>query len=90
MSTPLRIRQLQIFPLAIPMRLRFEHAAAARATADPIVVRLSAASPHAHHVGHGETLARAYVTGESVETVIEDLQQVFVPLLRQKAGWRWR
>lgn len=83
MSTPLRIRQIQIIPLAIPLRFHFEHAAASRAESDPVIVRLSAASPFAHHIGYGETLAREYVTGESTASVIDDIQEVFVPLLRE-------
>ena len=79
--TPLRIRSLKIFQLAIPLRLRFEHAAATRDTADPVVVQLSPASPFAHQTGYGETLARAYVTGESVSSVIEDIQDLFAPRL---------
>ncbi|NLG42285.1 MAG: hypothetical protein GX547_03490, partial [Phycisphaerae bacterium] len=63
--TPLNIRNVRIFRLAIPMRLRFDHAAAVREVADPIVLQISAAAPYAHYVGYGETLARTYVTGES-------------------------
>ena len=81
MNTPLRIRRVQVFPLAIPMRLRFEHAAASRAVADPVVVRLTAEAPHTQHVGHGETLARRYVTGETVETVRDDVTELFAPHL---------
>lgn len=70
-------------PLAIPMRITFEHAAASRSTADPIVVRLTAANPFAEHVGYGETLARPYVTGESVETVVRDIETIFGPCLAE-------
>ncbi len=85
MSTALRLRELRIFRLAIPLRLRFEHAAAARDTADPVVVELTAAAPHAHHAGYGETLGRAYVTGETADSIVADVQHVFQPLL---AGFR--
>ena len=78
---PLQIRNVRIFRLAIPMRVRFEHAAATRDTADPIIVQLTAASPYAHHVGYGETLARTYVTGESTTSVLEDLTNLFTPRL---------
>lgn len=80
--SPLRIRQIKIYKLAIPMRLRFEHAAAAREVADPIIVQLSPASPYAHHAGFGETLARTYVTGESTTSVVDDLVNLFTPRLR--------
>ncbi|MCK4341309.1 MAG: hypothetical protein KAY37_06250 [Phycisphaerae bacterium] len=77
MNSPLRLRELRVYRLAIPLRFRFEHAAAQRDTADPVIVRLVAAAPYAHHVGYGETLARAYVTGETPESVIEDISNVF-------------
>ena len=81
MSHSLRIRQVQVYRLAIPLRFRFEHAAAGRDVADPIVVQLSAEAPHAEHVGHGETLVRSYVTGESADSVVRDVERVFTPSL---------
>ena len=81
MNAPLRIRRVQVLPLAIPMRLRFEHAAASREVADPVVVQLTAEAPYAKHVGYGETLARRYVTGETTETVSDDVAELFAPHL---------
>jgi len=89
MSAALRIRQIQIFPLAIPLRVRFSHAAADRDTADPIIVQLTAGAPYAHHVGYGETLARPYVTGETVESVLEDVEHVFAPYLGSLEAESW-
>jgi len=79
--SPLRIRSVHIYRLAIPLRLRVEHAAATRETADPVVVQVAAGAPYAHCVGHGETLARTYVTGESAASVVEDICDVFMPRL---------
>ncbi len=81
MSAPLRVRRVEVFPLAVPMRLAFEHAAATRSTADPVLVRLSAEAPYAERCGWGETLARAYVTGETAETVAADVGAIFAPRL---------
>lgn len=81
MNPPLRIRELRIYRLAIPMRVRFEHAAAARDVADPIVVAVVGRAPYAHFVGYGETLARTYVTGETAESVVHDIENLFVPRL---------
>ncbi len=81
MSSPLYVRGLRVYQLEIPMRFRFEHAAATRNTADPIIVELAAGAPHAHHVGYGETLARAYVTGETHESVLTDIRDLFGPRL---------
>lgn len=80
MAASLRIRELSIHRLAIPMRLRFEHAAASRATADPVVLQLTPELPFARD-GFGETLARTYVTGETAETVIDDIEHIFSRLL---------
>jgi L-alanine-DL-glutamate epimerase-like enolase superfamily enzyme len=80
-NPPLLIRELRIQPLAIPMRITFEHAAASRNTADPVVLRFTAANPFAEHVGYGEAIARPYVTGETVETVVKDIETHFAPLL---------
>ncbi len=82
MNQALRVRQLRVFQLALPLRLRFEHAAATRDTSDPVVVELSAAAPFAQFVGYGETLARPYVTGETAESVETEIAQVFAPRLR--------
>lgn len=87
MTAPLRIRRVQIFPLTIPLRFRFAHAAAERDAADPVIVQLTAEAPYAEHVGYGETLARRYVTGETVATVVDDIAELFVPhLLGLRAG----
>jgi len=79
--TPLRLRSVKVYRLAIPLRFRFEHAAATRDTSDPVIVALAAGAPYAHQVGHGETLARTYVTGESAASVVEDISNLFVPRL---------
>ena len=81
MNAALRIRELRIYRLSIPMRVRFEHAAAARDVADPVIVALVPAAPYAHLAGYGETLARAYVTGETAESVVDDATHVFAPHL---------
>lgn len=87
MNAPLRIREVRIWRLAVPMRMRFEHAAAQRATADPIVVRVTGQAPYDQFCGYGETLARHYVTGETSETVPADIVRLFVPrLLSFRAG----
>ena len=63
------------------MRVRFEHAAAGRDTSDPVIVELTAGAPYAHHVGYGEALARDYVTGETRESVVQDIATIFAPCL---------
>ena len=56
---------IQIWPLQIPLRKPFKHAAAVRSTADPIVVEIELVDGT---IGYGETLARPYVTAETPAT----------------------
>ena len=69
--------RFDIHRVAIPMR-RFEHAAAARKVAENIVVRMEISDGS---VGWGETLPRDYVTGETLDTVLADLQETIWPAL---------
>ncbi len=69
---------LDIFRTCLPMR-GFEHAAASRAEAEAIVLRLRMESGA---IGWGEALPREYVTGETLETVVQDVEQIFWPLLK--------
>jgi muconate cycloisomerase len=71
--------ELDIFRTELPMRA-FEHAAATRKTSEAIIVRLRTRSGR---VGWGEALPRAYVTGETLETVVEDIERIFWPALRE-------
>jgi len=71
--------ELVIFRTELPMR-SFEHAAATRKTAEAIVVRLRTRSGR---VGWGEALPRSYVTGETLDSVAEDIERIFWPALRE-------
>jgi len=72
--------KLDLYRTAIPMR-NFEHAAASRAMSEAILVRLQYDDGF---VGWGETLPRNYVTGETLQTVPEDIEQVIWPKCLQK------
>lgn len=65
-----QIQCVRLFPLAIPLRRAFTHAAAERRMADPLVVAVELRNGV---VGYGETLPRPYVTGETAATVLEDI-----------------
>ena len=67
--------QMDIYRTALPMR-GFEHAAASRDVAEAVVVRVQFASGAE---GWGETLPREYVTGETLDSVVADLQTVIWP-----------
>ena len=62
---------MSIHALSIPFRTSVDHAAASRQTSDAIIVRLELMNGTE---GFGETLPRTYVSGESPESVIRDLQ----------------
>lgn len=64
--------------MIIPLRHRVSHAAAERGVADPVIVAVELTNGL---IGYGETLPRPYVTGETVATVVEAVQRVFVPVL---------
>ena len=70
------VRSINVLPLAIPMRRRVSHASSQRDVADPIVV---AVELNSGIVGYGETLPRPYVTGETVESVLAAIEEMFVP-----------
>lgn len=69
------IRCVRLFPLRLPLRRPFHHAAKTRSEADPVVVEIELADTTC---GYGETLARSYVTGETVETIIRSIQHEFI------------
>ena len=60
------------------MRVSVRHAAADRAVADSIIVEVELTNGTR---GFGETLAREYVTGETVESAAKAIEKVFVPVL---------
>lgn len=72
------IAKITIHTLAIPFRRPFKHGSAERLASDNIVLSIELGNGL---VGYGETLARAYVTGETPADVIREIQQVFVPLM---------
>ena len=78
MDEPTPIRRITLWPLAIPMKIRFSHAAHERQVADPVVVSVELANGQ---IGWGETLPRPYVTGESVGSIRPTIEQVLAPAL---------
>jgi muconate cycloisomerase len=70
----LAVQCLTIYPLALTMKRKVSHAASQRAVSEPIVVAVELANGV---IGYGETLPRAYVTGETNETVVDVLRDEF-------------
>jgi len=75
----IRAVQLDVYRTAIAMR-SFEHAAATRNQAEAVVVRAVFSDGV---VGWGETLPRPYVTGETLESVVADLEGLIWPALAE-------
>jgi L-Ala-D/L-Glu epimerase len=67
--------KMDVFQTTIPMR-SFKHAAAERKVAQSALVRVTFADGT---VGWGETLPRPYVTGETFESVFDDLEHIIWP-----------
>ncbi len=76
---PVRPTRIDIYRTSIPMR-RFEHATASRAKAESVIIRLQCSDGNE---GWGETLPRDYVTGETLDSVIGDLENIIIPAWRQ-------
>jgi len=75
---PPRPKSLEIWTYEIPMRIRFEHAAAQRATSTGVLVRLELADGT---VGWGEGIPRSYVTGETLESAVGVIRTVYAARL---------
>jgi L-Ala-D/L-Glu epimerase len=82
MSERAHIVCLRLYPLSIPLRQTFRHAAHARRHADPVIVEIELADGT---LGYGETLPRPYVSGETLDSVIEAIQD---PILDELLGLR--
>jgi len=72
------IQRITIHRLAIPMKIRFAHAAGRRDTSEPLMVEVELTDGT---LGFGETHPRPYVTGETVESAAEAIETVFAPSL---------
>ncbi len=66
----MRVEAVELHHVRIPLRRAFEHALHERAHADAVLVSLH---DDAGNVGWGEVQPRPYVTGETIEMVLDDL-----------------
>ena len=66
----MRIVQLSMFEVSLPLRKRVEHASTTRQKSDNVVVRCALADGTA---GWGEGVPREYVTGETPAGAFEQL-----------------
>ena len=87
-AQPQRVDALTIYRLAIPFHHAFSHALHSRDESDAIVVKLSGSDGRS---GFGEGLPRAYVTGETTETMIARIRDFLAPRIFQESfypGWQ--
>jgi len=71
-----RIVGIDLYGLDLPFRHAFRHAAARRDTSESLFVRFRTDGGHA---GYGETLPRAYVTGEARDATFDLLAERILP-----------
>lgn len=71
-----KIAGFEIMAVDLPFRTTFRHAAKERSTSESIFLKCLTASGHC---GFGETLPRAYVTGESRDESFEFLRENVLP-----------
>lgn len=74
----MKITSFEVITIEIPMRMSVEHTLAKRTRARNVLVKVSG---DGGEVGWGECCPREYVTGESVESVREDLARKLLPRL---------
>jgi len=70
-----RLVQLELYHLRLPFRHKFSHAAASRGATDTVIAAALLADGT---VGFGEGLPREYVTGETVESVLFNIEDILV------------
>src|SRR5262249_40186585 len=70
-----------LYALRIPFVESFSHSAADRRCSDSVVVRVR---DDAGTEGYGEGMARSYVTGETVETMLDHLEHELWPRVAER------
>ncbi|HET9917894.1 MAG TPA: enolase C-terminal domain-like protein [Candidatus Binatia bacterium] len=85
---PLRVEALTLYRLRIPFHQAFSHALHSREESDAIIVKVSGSDGRS---GFGEALPRAYVTGETTESMIGRIRDFLAPRVFQEnfsPGWQ--
>jgi muconate cycloisomerase len=77
---PVVVYRFSVFPLSIPLRRTRIASSCPTEAVRPVVVAVELTNGT---VGYGETLPEAEVTGETVETVVDAVKNVFVPFLTE-------
>lgn len=77
----MKIAQVTLFVVQIPFKQPFRHALATRHFAENVIVEVRSEEGV---LGYGEAVPREYVTGESIDSVLDCLERYWVPSLREK------
>ena len=82
-----RIESLTIYQLRIPFHQAFKHALQSREESDAVIIKVTDSNGR---VGFGESLPRAYVTGETTESMIGRIRENLAPkILRENFAPGW-
>lgn len=84
----LRVDGLTIYRLRIPFHQAFSHALHSREESDAVIVKITGSDSAS---GYGEALPRAYVTGETTDSMIARVRDVLAPKIFQESffpGWQ--
>ncbi|MFO1428678.1 MAG: enolase C-terminal domain-like protein [Candidatus Competibacteraceae bacterium] len=74
----MKIEEVVIWPIDIPLRFAFKHSLAKRTASESIIVKITFDNAIS---GYGEALPRHYVTGETVVSCITAIRQFILPRL---------
>ena len=87
----MKIEKINIYKILLPFLGEFSHSLRKRTSVGNIVVEISAG--HGEQKGYGEGAPRSYVTGESQETAVHDIEQFIrqdsFPLELDDVGQIW-
>jgi len=72
------VQRITIHQLRIPLRTKVIDAAGPRESSEPIILEVELLNGV---TGYGETRPCAALAGETIETVVRDLQEIFAPLV---------
>src|SRR4051812_34020981 len=64
------VRSIDLYHVAVPLKMKIRHASHERVTSDNLVVRVTLDDGQ---VGYGEGVPRVYVTGETIATTFDTL-----------------
>ena len=83
---PLKTVRCEVLEVELPFRLKFKHSLHERSTSSSVLVRVTADTGE---VGWGESLPRDYVTGETIQSVVQTIENHLWPLIQEVRVASW-